>query len=290
MTTASDTALEKKIEEAEKEIETAKGKIAEVEAALGLDLSWSGPNPYAGRGEDFLKKRLSELTTALTELRREKNLLLEKGRPRSETTSSGCSSQQELDLASSILGSGGLKVYNGAECQFQVVVSNKKIDKTQEAKSGAGANASAPAGFLASLGLTYETTKSTQSEFREYEASQLIKPGHKHKFDTNREEFFLIGSFTKDGKVYGFKRRCRGWKISRFYISEKHTATDDLLNLARAEDVAEYETTPPDLDRRFAQQEQKLEQLTDALTAAVSRLSELPEQHRAREPACGCFR
>eukprot|EP00635_Sarcinochrysidales_sp_CCMP3193_P007722 CAMPEP_0118892354 /NCGR_PEP_ID=MMETSP1166-20130328/1987_1 /TAXON_ID=1104430 /ORGANISM="Chrysoreinhardia sp, Strain CCMP3193" /LENGTH=409 /DNA_ID=CAMNT_0006831069 /DNA_START=52 /DNA_END=1281 /DNA_ORIENTATION=- len=60
------------------EIEAVEKKIKQVEAALCLDSSWSGPNPYAGRGEDFLEKELGRLRDDLTELRREKNLLLEK--------------------------------------------------------------------------------------------------------------------------------------------------------------------------------------------------------------------
>eukprot|EP00635_Sarcinochrysidales_sp_CCMP3193_P002510 CAMPEP_0118897084 /NCGR_PEP_ID=MMETSP1166-20130328/4638_1 /TAXON_ID=1104430 /ORGANISM="Chrysoreinhardia sp, Strain CCMP3193" /LENGTH=109 /DNA_ID=CAMNT_0006836151 /DNA_START=49 /DNA_END=375 /DNA_ORIENTATION=- len=69
----SDTALEKKIETVENEIE-------QVEAALCLDSSWSGPNPYDAEDwkRDELKERLSALTTGLTELRRKENLLLEK--------------------------------------------------------------------------------------------------------------------------------------------------------------------------------------------------------------------
>eukprot|EP00635_Sarcinochrysidales_sp_CCMP3193_P004445 CAMPEP_0118894790 /NCGR_PEP_ID=MMETSP1166-20130328/3424_1 /TAXON_ID=1104430 /ORGANISM="Chrysoreinhardia sp, Strain CCMP3193" /LENGTH=90 /DNA_ID=CAMNT_0006833745 /DNA_START=114 /DNA_END=383 /DNA_ORIENTATION=+ len=75
MTTDSDdeiTALKKKIERAEKEIE-------QVKAPLGMDSTWSGPNPYdvAEWSQEELKARLSALTTGLTERRREKNLLLE---------------------------------------------------------------------------------------------------------------------------------------------------------------------------------------------------------------------
>eukprot|EP00635_Sarcinochrysidales_sp_CCMP3193_P002547 CAMPEP_0118895456 /NCGR_PEP_ID=MMETSP1166-20130328/3803_1 /TAXON_ID=1104430 /ORGANISM="Chrysoreinhardia sp, Strain CCMP3193" /LENGTH=112 /DNA_ID=CAMNT_0006834485 /DNA_START=57 /DNA_END=392 /DNA_ORIENTATION=- len=69
----SDTALEKKIDTAENEIEQMK-------AALGVG-TFRGPNPYAVAEDwtrDELKERLSALTADLTALRREKNLLLEK--------------------------------------------------------------------------------------------------------------------------------------------------------------------------------------------------------------------
>eukprot|EP00635_Sarcinochrysidales_sp_CCMP3193_P004027 CAMPEP_0118895736 /NCGR_PEP_ID=MMETSP1166-20130328/3951_1 /TAXON_ID=1104430 /ORGANISM="Chrysoreinhardia sp, Strain CCMP3193" /LENGTH=94 /DNA_ID=CAMNT_0006834783 /DNA_START=56 /DNA_END=337 /DNA_ORIENTATION=- len=67
----SDTALEKKIETAENEIEQMK-------AALGVG-TFTGPNPYAdGWTREELKAELGRLRDDLTELRREKNLLLEK--------------------------------------------------------------------------------------------------------------------------------------------------------------------------------------------------------------------
>jgi len=65
--------------EEEKEV---KKELNQVKAALRLDSSWSGPNPYDA--EDWtrqdLRAELGRLRDYLTEQRREKNLLLEKKR------------------------------------------------------------------------------------------------------------------------------------------------------------------------------------------------------------------
>jgi len=164
-----------------------------------------------------------------------------------------------------------VKVSNKSAIPVKVDALPEQIDTVQVAKSGAGVNAGASAGPLA-VGIKYDNTKSVESTFRECEPGQLILPGKAHKFDTRNEPFLLNASFTKNGKRYGFQRRCRGWKVSKFYISEKHTATDDLLNQIRPEDVADYEQMPPDLDRRFALQEKKLGMLTAALAASVALL------------------
>eukprot|EP00635_Sarcinochrysidales_sp_CCMP3193_P014269 CAMPEP_0118893590 /NCGR_PEP_ID=MMETSP1166-20130328/2733_1 /TAXON_ID=1104430 /ORGANISM="Chrysoreinhardia sp, Strain CCMP3193" /LENGTH=591 /DNA_ID=CAMNT_0006832415 /DNA_START=116 /DNA_END=1891 /DNA_ORIENTATION=- len=87
MTTASDTALEKKIGDAEEEIKDVKLKIKQVEAALeGYAVApgeeqkkafdRAGPM-YSNRGEGWLEGELGRLRDYLTEKQKEKNLLLE---------------------------------------------------------------------------------------------------------------------------------------------------------------------------------------------------------------------
>ena len=90
---AQATVEQEEIEQLKDEIEQLKGEIGQVKAAiglpppswlehvtvaLGLSSSLSEANPYAGRGEQFLEQQLVALSARLTELQKEKNLLLAK--------------------------------------------------------------------------------------------------------------------------------------------------------------------------------------------------------------------